>query len=170
MLNIQAIACVTAVFAAAGVSLAQNTSPSAQDKQFAKDAASGGMLEVRLGQYASDNASSDAVKKFGEKMVGDHTKANDKLKEVASQKSIEVPKVLSDEDQKVLDRLEQLKGADFDKAYVKQMIEDHLNDVHAFEKEVNDGTEPAVKAFAEATLPSLKHHLEMARALEGKAQ
>ncbi len=146
--------------------MAQTIEPSSQDKQFAKDAASGGMLEVRLGQYASDNASSDAVKKFAERMVGDHTKANDKLKTVVSDKAIEIPKVLNEKDQKVLDRLEQLKGKDFDKAYVEQMVEDHMEDIHAFEKEINDGAEPTVKAFAEATLPTLKHHLEMAQALQ----
>jgi putative membrane protein len=166
MLSSRTIGVLAALFTLSGISMAQTIEPSSQDKQFAKDAASGGMLEVRLGQYASDNASSDAVKKFAERMVGDHTKANDKLKTVVSDKAIEIPKVLNEKDQKVLDRLEQLKGKDFDKAYVEQMVEDHMEDIHAFEKEINDGAEPTVKAFAEATLPTLKHHLEMAQALQ----
>ncbi len=168
MLRSKTIGFLAAIFTFSGISMAQTIQPSEQDEHFARQAASGGMLEVRLGEYASFNASSDAVKQFAETMVGDHTKANNKLKTVASDKSIEIPKVLNDEDQKVLDRLEQLKGKEFDKAYVEQMVADHLQDIHAFEKEINDGTEPTVKAFAEATLPTLKHHLEMAQALQGK--
>jgi putative membrane protein len=168
MLSTRTICVLATLFILSGISMAQTVQPSAQDEHFAREAASGGMLEVRLGEYASFNAASDAVKKFAEKMVGDHTEANNKLKTVASEKAIELPKVLNEEDQKVLDRLERLKGADFDKAYVEQMVEDHLQDIHAFEKEINDGTDPTVKAFAEATLPTLKPHLEMAQALQGK--
>ncbi len=166
MLKSLAIVCVTAITGPAATAFAQADAPSAQDKQFVKEAASGGMAEVRLGEYASANASSDAVKKFGEHMVDDHKKANDKLKEIASRKGIEFPRELSDEDQKVLDRLEKLKGAEFDKAYVAQMVEDHKKDVAAFEKEAGEGTQTAVKGFAEETLPTLKHHLEMAIALQ----
>jgi putative membrane protein len=141
---------------------------SSQDKQFIDEAGSGGMLEVRLGQYASQNASSDDVKKFAEHMVGDHGKANDQLKTVATQTPIEIPKALSDEDQKVLDRLEKLTGTEFDKAYIAQMVEDHEKDIAAFQKESSDGSKISVKGFAEKTLPTLKHHLEMAQNLSKK--
>jgi putative membrane protein len=142
--------------------------PSEQDKDFVKEAASGGMLEVRLGEYASGNAASDSVKKFGEDMAGDHTKANDQLKTLATQQPIEIPKALSDKDQQVLDRLEKLKGDEFDKAYVDDMVEDHKNDIASFEKEVSQGSDPTIKAFAEKVLPSLRHHFEMAEELKSK--
>ena len=138
---------------------------SSQDKQFITEAGSGGMLEVRLGQYASHNAASDETKKFGEHMVGDHAKANEQLKSLATQKPIEIPKTLNYEDKKVLARLEGLSGAEFDHAYAAQMVEDHQKDIAAFEKEIAQGSDVSVKAFAEKTLPVLKHHLEMARGL-----
>ena len=160
--------CSMAMVIALGAASARGQELSPQDKEFVKASGSGGMLEVRLGQYASDNAGSDDVKKFGEHMVGDHTKTNMELHTVATQVPIEIPYSLSEDDQKVLDRLEKLKGTEFDEAYVAQMIEDHEKDVAAFQKEVSDGSLIAVKAFAEKTLPILKHHLEMAKELQKK--
>jgi putative membrane protein len=137
--------------------------PSPQDKEFLKHAGSGDMLEIRLGQYAAQNAASDDVKNFGEHMVGDQTKANDQMLSLTTQQPLEIPKTLSDEDQQTLDRLEKLKGPEFDRAYIAAMIEDHQNDIAQFEKEVSEGSDTIVKAFAERTLPILKRRLEMAQ-------
>lgn len=152
------------LFAGAVVARAQNAS--VQDKQFVAEATSGGMLEVRLGEYASFNAANEKVRKFGEHMAGDHSQANEKLKPLAYDKGIEMPKQLDPQDQQVLDRLEKLKGAEFDKAYMAQMVDDHEKDIAAFEKEIESGSEPEVKAFAETVLPKLKLHLQTARAIE----
>jgi putative membrane protein len=160
----RAIFVITCLSLFAGVTMAADE-PSTQDKQFLKHAASGDMLEIRLGQYASQNAGSDEVKKFGEHRVGDHTKAKEQMLSLTTQQPLEIPKALSDEDQQTLDRLERLKGAEFDKAYIATMIEDHQNDIGQFEKEVSEGSDTIVKAFAERTLPLLKHHLEMAQEL-----
>jgi len=112
---------------------------------------------------ARNSVSSD----FAEQMVGDHSQANEKLKPLAYEKSIEMPKQLNNDDQQVLDRLEKLKGADFDKAYMTQTVADHEKDIAAFENEISAGSEPDVKAFAEI-LPKLTHHLEMSREIEAK--
>ena len=65
--------------------------PSARfsDTHFAAGAASGCMGEVKLGQFAQQNGSSDAVKEFGKRMETDHSKANDQLKDIASKNHIE---------------------------------------------------------------------------------
>jgi putative membrane protein len=160
------LAAAIAVIASAAATSAQDAS--SQDKQFVAEATSGGMLEVRLGEYASFNAASDEVQKFGEQMVGDHSQANEKLKTIAHMNGIEMPRQLNTEDQKVLDMLEKLKGADFDKAYMAQMVEDHKKDVSAFEKEISAGSEIDVKGFAEKVLPTLKHHLQMAEGINAK--
>jgi putative membrane protein len=96
-------------------------------------------------------------------MVGDQTKANDQMLSLTTQQPLEIPKTLSDEDQQTLDRLEKLKGPEFDRAYIAAMIEDHQNDIAQFEKEVSEGSDTIVKAFAERTLPILKRRLEMAQ-------
>jgi putative membrane protein len=141
---------------------------SPQDKQFVALASSGGMYEVRLGEYASQSAASDDVKKFAEHMVGDHAKVNDQLKTLATQEPLEIAKTLNDENKDALARLEKLSGVEFDRAYVAQMVLDHKKDIAAFEKEMGSGSDVSLKGFCEKTLPILKHHLEMAVELGGR--
>jgi putative membrane protein len=137
------------------------------DKQFAREAAAGGLAEVKLGQLALDKGHSDAVKNFGQKMVDDHTKANSELQAAAAKSNITLPTVeVKPADQATYDRLSKLTGAAFDRAYARDMVQDHIHDVAAFKQEANYGTDPAIKAFASATLPTLVEHLKMAREMK----
>jgi putative membrane protein len=145
---------------------APTTVNTVSDTDFAKDAAEGGLAEVKLGELAQQKGSSDSVKDFGKRMVEDHTQANDKLKQVASQENMKLPENLNKHDQKVYDRLSQLSGAEFDRAYARDMVRDHKNDIAAFQQEANSGQDSAVKNFASQTLPTLQDHLKMAQQME----
>jgi len=136
---------------------------SASDKKFVRDAAEGGLAEVELGRMAIEKASSDQVKKFGQRMVDDHSKANDELKQVASSEGMQLPERLSAKDQMTKDRLSKLSGEQFDKAYMKDMVKDHTQDVADFQKESTSGSNPEVKDFAAKTLPTLQSHLQEAQ-------
>jgi putative membrane protein len=143
-------------------------STSAADKKFVRAAAQGGMAEVELGKLATEKASSDDVKKFGQRMVDDHTKAGDQLKEIASKKGITVPAKLSAKDQMTKDRLSKLSGEQFDRAYMNDMVKDHTQDVSDFKRESASGTDSDVKNFAFTTLPTLEDHLSEARKIAPK--
>jgi putative membrane protein len=136
---------------------------STSDKKFVRDAAQGGMAEVELGKLATEKASSDDVKKFGQRMVDDHTKANDQLKQVASREGVQLPEKLNAKDQMTKERLSKLSGAEFDRAYMSDMVKDHTKDVADFQRESNSGMDPAVKDFASKTLPTLQDHLREAK-------
>lgn len=135
------------------------------DKKFLKDAAIGGMTEVELGKLAQQKASSDAVKQFGQKMVDDHTKANDQLKEVASKENVAIPDALDSKHESRINKLAKLSGPDFDKAYIKDQVKDHQQDVSEFKTEADNGSDPSIKQFASNTLPTLEQHLNMAKEL-----
>jgi putative membrane protein len=137
--------------------------PAMVDAHFAKEAAQGGMAEVKLGQLAQEKGSNDTVKSFGKRMVDDHSKAGDKLKEVASRASITLPTDISAKDQATYDRLAKLNGSAFDRAYARDMVEDHETDVAAFQKEANAGKDDSLKSFAAETLPTLQDHLKRAK-------
>ena len=85
---------VIAALSVAGVAAAQDSpaggsSPlSVKDKMFMKKAAKGGMMEVAMGKLASEQGQSADVKKFGTRMVTDHSKANDELKSIAEKKAL----------------------------------------------------------------------------------
>ncbi|HEX4441291.1 MAG TPA: DUF4142 domain-containing protein [Thermoanaerobaculia bacterium] len=137
-------------------------------KSFAMKAADGGMAEVELGRLAAQKASNDRVKQFGQKMVDDHSKANNDLKAAAGQEGIELPADTSAKDKKLVQKLSGLSGAEFDKAYMDAMVKDHVEDVHEFEKAAKAPGDSPVKAFATNTLPTLKDHLQMARDIDAE--
>lgn len=140
------------------------------DKKFAREAALGGLTEVELGKLAAQKGSTDAVKQFGQKLVDDHTKANDELKSVASAQSINIPDALDSKHQAHINKLSKLSGPAFDRAFAKDQVKDHEQDIRDFQQEAQNGNNPAVKDFAAKTLPTLKEHLSMAKDLNnGKA-
>jgi len=133
------------------------------DTAFAKEAAVGGMAEVELGNLAKEKASNNDVKQFGDRMVTDHSKANDELKQWASQKKVTLPEKLDQKHQATRDRLAKLSGAAFDREYMHEMVMDHQHDVAAFTRESKTGKDPDLKAWAGKTLPTLQDHLKMAK-------
>lgn len=172
-------AAAVALAMAGGPAWAQQTGPAGQmgqgqqkatakssgsaDHSFIMKAAQGGMAEVQLGKLAADKASSEQVKQFGQKMVDDHSKANDELKSIAQSKNITLPADLDSKDKALMNRLEKLSGAQFDRAYMQAMLKDHRTDVSEFRKEASSGKDAEVKAFASKTLPTLESHLQLAQ-------
>ncbi len=141
---------------------------SARDQRFIKDAAEEGMAEVELGRLAQLKGSSDDVKQFGQRMVDDHGKANDKLKELAAAKGITLPEGPTAKQKTAKTRLLKLSGVQFDGAYMMDMVQDHKKDVAAFRIESKSGQDPEVKSFATDTLPTLRDHLKAAQSVEPK--
>src|SRR5579885_2345073 len=77
----------------------------AQDRNFMKEAAIGGMAEVDLGNLAQQKGQSDQVKQFGARMVQDHTQANNELMSIAGQQGVQLPQQLDQKHQAMHDRL-----------------------------------------------------------------
>jgi len=158
-----------AVFSAAMISAGTCLSTTARaqsDEAFAKDAASGGMTEVKLGQLAQQKGSSATVKEFGKRMEMDHTKAGERLKTAASKDNVTLPSDMNAKDRATYERLSKLSGTEFDKAYAQDMVKDHETDVAAFKKEATNGKNPDLKQFASETLPTLEDHLKMAQDMQ----
>jgi putative membrane protein len=133
-----------------------------KDKSFANEAAMGGMAEVELGKLAQQQAQNDEVKQFGSRMVQDHTAANDKLKPILAAKDMTAPQQLNEKHKKTLDKLSKMRGAEFDRAYMHEMVEDHDKDVKKFRQEAEHGKDADVKSFAQNTLPVLEEHQKLA--------
>lgn len=142
----------------------------AADKTFMVKAAQGGMGEVVLGELAQAHARRAGVKQFGKRMVTDHSKANTELMQVAGKQGVTLPAAPGPEEQATKARLARLSGPAFDRAYISDMIEDHKKDIADFRKEAQSGKDPAVKAFAAKTLPTLQMHLQMVQALKSSRQ
>ena len=138
------------------------------DKTFMKKAAQGGMAEVQLGQLAAEKGSSDEVKKFGQRMVDDHSKANDQLKQLAASKGVELPTSLNSKDEATKNRLSKLSGNAFDRAYMQDMVKDHTQDVSEFKKASQTAKDSDLKNWASQTLPTLEDHLKTAKSVSSE--
>ena len=140
----------------------------AVDRHFIRKAGEGGLAEVELGKLAAEKGATDEVKKFGQRMVDDHSKANEQLKQLAESKGVTLPTKLDPNDQATKARLEKLSGQQFDRAYMNDMVKDHSKDVAEFKKESTTAKDTDVKSFASQTLPTLQDHLTEARSIAPK--
>ena len=170
---IRAVSAVALAMACASIAPAQSTTapaetainPSPADMKFMKKAMQGGLAEVQLGQLASQKASADDVKQFGQKMVEDHTKLNDQMKGLAPQLGVTPPDGLSAKDQQLETRLQGLSGTQFDQAYLKAMVADHKQDVHEFKQEAATTQNPQLKDAVKQGQQVISGHLKMVEQL-----
>lgn len=165
-IRVTGMVAMLALATAAPARTSHEATGSVDPKAFIKEAAVGGMAEVRLGKLAQERASSDDVKDFGKRMVEDHTKVNQDLQALAAQKKVELPTDLDAKHQALYDRLSKLSGEAFDRAYMQEMLADHRTDVAAFKK-ASSSSDPDVQAFASRSLPTLEEHLALAERVHG---
>ena len=129
---------------------------SARDRSFMKDAAKGGMMEVEWGKWATQKGQSADVKKFGNRMVTDHSKANSELMSLAATKGVKLPG-------------EKISGKwKSDKDYMDMMLKDHEKDLAEFQDEAKNGSDPDLKKFADKTSKVIQKHLELAKETQSK--
>jgi len=135
------------------------------DKTFVAKASLSNEMEISLGEVAAKMATRDEVKKFAQMMLDDHGKTKKMMADVLAKKDVK-PGMVEPRDLKAsADRLTANKGAEFDDAYMKQMVTSHEEAVRLFEDYSKNGSDADIKKFAADTLPAIKHHLEMARKL-----
>lgn len=138
------------------------------DRTFMITAAQANLAEVEMGRMAAEKSTNSEVQKFGQAMVDDHSQANRQLMDLAQKKNIALPNEPDDAHKKDAGRLSDLKGAEFDRSYMTMMVQDHVKAVALFEATAKAAKDSDVRAFAEKTVPVLKHHLQMARDLNNK--
>lgn len=135
------------------------------DKDFTKTAMEGSNGEVTLGQLAEQKSNSADVKHFGEKMVTDHQKLNEDMTPVAQGMGITPPSGTSISDKAEEAKLKMMSGDSFDKAYIKEMVEDHRKDLAQFRKEAASAADPDLKKAAQHGVTVISEHLRMAEKL-----
>ena len=152
-----------------GVNSALDMSPTTAD--FVTEAAAGGLFEIRSSELALKKGDA-ATQNFARRMIADHTKASQELKQLVQSKKINVtiPDAPTSAQQSMIDKLEKLNGADFDKQYREDQRTAHSETVSAFQRYAKSGDNPDLKQWAQTTAPILEHHLQMARELERQAE
>ena len=141
---------------------------SSKDYKFVKEAAKSGQMDITLGQIATQNAEDPAVHDFGAKMVQDCQAANADLTKILAQKGAAVSGAPGWLDKRIIDHLQGLKGGEFDKAYMKDMVKYHQEDIKVFQEEAANGEDADIRNFANTTLPTLQEHLRTAQDIDAR--
>jgi putative membrane protein len=103
-------------------------------------------------------------------MVTDHTKANGELQQIAQQENFDLPSEPDQHDRSAMQQLSGMTGSSFDQSYAQAELRDHQQDIALFQREAKSGQDPALKQFAQKTLPVLRQHLQLAQALTTNRQ
>ncbi|MBB3650379.1 putative membrane protein [Rhizobium leguminosarum] len=135
-------------------------------EDFVKEAAASDMFEIASSKLAAERGD-DATRAFAKQMLADHQKTSDELKALVSGGKVKatLPAAMSSAQQSMLDKLNGLKGDDFNEQYHSDQEEAHEDAVDLFKRYGDEGDNPELKAWAASTRPALEHHLEMAKEL-----
>ena len=146
---------------------AQAPDPDTTARHFIIMASIGNLQEVNAGKLAAQKATRADVKSFGQMMVSDHSQAEQKLLQLARARGWQLPAAATDTPPPDLN-MSKAAGDDFDRMYIHAMVAGHRSTVMRFQDYALTGKDPAVKAYAQQMLPTLKAHLATIRALDEK--
>jgi putative membrane protein len=143
----------------------------AADLAFVTRAAESGKAEIDLAQLAQRTSENPRIDQLAEQIERDHEQANDQLADLADRRDVDFPGVAiglpgpTQEQEATYDRLDKLEGTAFDQAWIDEMAQKHEASIESFTT-ASKSTDAEVKAFAEKTLPVIKHHLEQIEAMQ----
>jgi putative membrane protein len=126
------------------------------------------MTEVAYAEAAKTKASRKEIKDIAATIEKDHKALHEQIKTLAQQKNITLPASLSDESRKDIDKLGEKTGNEYDKAFIKKLIDDHQDCIKRYERAANRTEDAEIQTFASQTLPGLRMHLDSAKAIEKK--
>jgi putative membrane protein len=146
----------------------QSSMLSSADQNFITTAAEANLAEIETAKAVESKSTDPAVKDFANRMVADHTEANQKLATVAETAGIKLPTEPSATERNQLDEMQKLSGAKLNATYLDDELQGHKQVISTFEQEIEHGRDQAVKNYAEQTLPTLQDHIRIAEDLAGK--
>jgi putative membrane protein len=150
-----------------GLAQKKSSRSSMSDQQFVNFAGQTDMVDANLGQLARTVAPSQPIKDYAQKLVTDQTNEFQALSKVAQQSSLNVPSAIDkNHDRTMIDPFQKLKGATFDRRFVREMIEENTRAVEIYKKEAAHAQTPALRSYAEKALPILQGDLSEAMKIE----
>ncbi|WBC17145.1 DUF4142 domain-containing protein [Micromonospora sp. WMMA1998] len=139
--------------------------PSTQDTQYLQAVHQVNLYEITAGNLAQQKGQNQQVKDLGKMFVTDHTQLDQTVQSTAQQLNVQLPADPTADQQKVLDKLNNLSGAEFDKAWVTAELAGHVQAIQATQTEISQGSEQSVVQLAQDALPVLQAHYDALVAL-----
>ena len=136
-----------------------------RDAKFIRAAAEGNAAEIGLAEVAVRKAQNPQVRDYAQQLIRDHEQSNGELQQLAVTRGITWPVAIKKSDARMLDKYENMNGADFDRSVMNHWVKDHREDIKEYDKAAKHAQDPQVKQFAISTLPTLRQHLSRAEAI-----
>ena len=152
-----------------GGTVAGTTGTFEADRSFLEEQLAMGTAEIELGRLAQKRAQHADVKEFAAMMVRDHQEASEELKPLAAKATTgqsTAQTATHDDHKDLIDDLSKLSGREFDRKYIDEMIDDHQEGINDLEGKAENASHPDVKQWAAKTLPTMRQHLERAKAIK----
>jgi putative membrane protein len=130
------------------------------EKQLLQKVAAADKAEIEMGQLAQSNGSSDNVKQLGQKLVDDHTQNSQQLQQIAQQKGVQLEDQEKPDEQSMKTKMEKMKGAQFDKAFLQHERDDHAKLLKELQQQQDQVQDPDVKSFLTQTISAVQQHLQ----------
>jgi putative membrane protein len=117
------------------------------------------MFEIQSSKMALNSADAP-TKAFAQQMIDDHTKTTQELKSAVGKGEAHatLPADMSSSQQRMIAKLNDLRGPDFDKQYHSDQVSAHKDAVSLFQRYGNGGDDAGLKSWAATTAPRLEHH------------
>ena len=139
------------------------TSTSSLDTEFITKAAQSDMTEIQTSQLALQKSKNKSVRDFAQMMIKQHTESSRQLKPIAMSKKVMLPKDIGSENTALLTSLKKVSGSKFDQAYMQGQVQAHTKTQAEYQKYLDQGQDPQLKAFATKISPLVAQHLQMAQ-------
>jgi putative membrane protein len=133
------------------------------EQEFVSQVAAENLMEVRLAQAAQRKVTSPSVKQFAQRMVIDHTSMQKQWIEVAKRRGLDFKAEMTARHRQQAEQLGSVPAAEFDRAYMTLMVQNHRENVNTFRAQRNAGHSAEVRQLIDVTLPTLQEHLSIAQ-------
>ena len=128
-------------------------------------AAGGQQSEIELGLLAVHKAANEQVKQFGTRMIEDHQKAQQEIRQLATKEGVSLRIEPSEQHQQQKAQLSQMTGKEFDRAYITFMLRDHTKNMKHFGQHALVEPNQEIRQWTASALPVIKEHLEKVKTI-----
>lgn len=147
------------------------TTVSRADQNMMKEIAYANLSEIEAGKIAQSKSQNDQVKNFAQRMIDDHTRAQQELQQLADAKGVKLPTEPDAKHKKEAQKLQAMSGEQFDKMYMERGgLTDHRATHQLLSRVQARATDPDLKSLASKTLPTIDQHLGMAQEVRSDAK
>jgi putative membrane protein len=138
------------------------------DEAFVENAARGNKAEIDMGNIAVTKASDSLVRNFAQKMIDEHTMAQNELQDISDDfAGVNWPDDLDQTQASMKAQLDSTSaGYSFDTLYLNTQIKLHQSAVSTFQTATTSTTESRVKSYATKYLPKIQAHLNEVDSLQ----